>query len=105
LKSSPSVSRRGGSPATANGRLSARFAPSEASDTGSDDGGRKKKKNVRVSFEEEPVLLGKASDTEAPLGGSGAPKWSPIAEKEDEFEDFMKPRAALPVFGSIREKE
>ncbi|CAN9349997.1 unnamed protein product [Alternaria alternata] len=105
LKSSPSVSRRGGSPATANGRLSARFAPSEASDTGSDDGGRKKKKNVRVSFEEEPVLLGKATDTEAPIGGSGAPKWSPIAEKEDEFEDFMKPRAALPVFGSIREKE
>ncbi|KAL1799597.1 hypothetical protein ACET3X_003634 [Alternaria dauci] len=106
LKSSPSVSRRGGSPATANGRLSARFAPSEASDTGSEDGGRKKKKNVRVSFEEEPVLLGKATDTEAPShGGLGAPKWSPITEKEDEFEDFMKPRAALPVFGSIRDKE
>ncbi|KAG9193860.1 hypothetical protein G6011_03895 [Alternaria panax] len=106
LKSSPSVSRRGGSPATANGRLSARFAPSEASDTGSDDGGRKKKKNVRVSFEDEPVLLGKTTDTEAPSHGAlDAPKWSPIAEKEDEFEDFMKPRAALPVFGSIREKE
>ena len=108
LKNSPSVSRRGESPVASNGRLSARFAPSEASDTASDDGIRKKKKNVRVSFEEDPVLPGKTAHADAEVsshGGLGAPKWSPIAEKEDEFEDFMKPRAALPVFGSIREKE
>ncbi|KAI4714047.1 hypothetical protein J4E89_001497 [Alternaria sp. Ai002NY15] len=107
LKSSPSVSRRGESPAASNGRLFAKVAPSDASDTASDDGGRKKK-NVRVSFEEDPVLPSKPAqvDTVAqPHGGLSASKWSPIAEKEDEFEDFMKPRPALPSFGSIREKE
>jgi serine/arginine repetitive matrix protein 2 len=108
LKSSPSVSRRGESPAASNGRLFARVAPSEASDTASDDGGRKKKKSVRVSFEEDPVLSVKSihADADEPShGGLSASKWSPIAEKEDEFEDFMKPRPALPLFGSIREKE
>ncbi|RAR08151.1 hypothetical protein DDE82_002483 [Stemphylium lycopersici] len=108
LKASPSVSRRGESPIASNGRLYGRFASSEASDTASDDGTRRKKKTVRVSFEEDPIVVGKAAhaDTETSIqGGLGASKWSPIAEKEDEFEDLMKPRPALPLFGSIREKD
>jgi serine/arginine repetitive matrix protein 2 len=104
LKSSPSVSRRGESPMAPNGRHHSLTASSEVSDATSEEGGRKKKKNVRVSFEEEPVIAGTAAyaNTQAGLNQS---KWSPIVEKEDEFEDYMKPRAALPVFGSIRDKE
>ncbi|KAI2482301.1 Herpes BLLF1 domain containing protein [Pyrenophora tritici-repentis] len=105
LKASPSVSRRGESPATSIGRHSGWGASSDVSDTASDDGKRRKKKNVRVSFEEDPVVVAHV-DPEAPTQrGLSASRWSPIAEKEDEFEDFMKPRPALPSFGSIREKE
>lgn len=108
LKSSPSVSRRGNSPVSQNGRLSSRGAPSEASDTTS-DGGSGKKKAIRVSFEETPFITAPISKTvnttSAPPTGLGASKWSPTAEKDNEFEDFMKPRPALPSFGSVREKE
>ncbi|USP77528.1 hypothetical protein yc1106_04802 [Curvularia clavata] len=108
LKSSPSVSRRGESPLRSNGLLYTKGAPSEASDTASDDGGRRKKKNVRVSFEEDVVTSGASAPAhqEPPkYGGLGASKWSPIAEKDDEFEDLKKPRPALPSFGSIRDRE
>ncbi|KAE8870979.1 hypothetical protein PTNB29_01323 [Pyrenophora teres f. teres] len=107
LKASPSVSRRGESPATSIRHHSGWGASSDVSDTASDDGRRrkKKKKNVRVSFEEDPVVVAHV-DPEAPTQrGLSASRWSPIAEKEDEFEDFMKPRPALPSFGSIRERE
>jgi len=105
LKASPSVSRRGDSPAASIGRHSAWGAASDVSDTASDDGRRKKKKNVRVSFEEDPVVVAHVHDEVPTQRGLSASRWSPIAEKEDEFEDFMKPRPALPSFGSIREKE
>ncbi|KAF1829321.1 hypothetical protein BDW02DRAFT_510224 [Decorospora gaudefroyi] len=109
LKASPSVLRRGESPIARNGRLYSKGASSEASVTDSDDGGRKKKRSVRVSFEEDPVVAGAAAHTETNTStaqsGLSASKWSPIAEKEDELEDFMKPRPALPLFGSIRDKE
>lgn len=109
LKSSPSVSRRSHSPVASNGRLTSKSASSEASDATSDDGSRKKKKTVRVSFEQTPIVAGTSaySEADAPTSppGLSASKWSPTAEKEDEFEDFMKPRAALPVFGSIRDRE
>jgi serine/arginine repetitive matrix protein 2 len=104
LKASPSVSRRGESPMAPNGRLHSMTASSEVSDATSDEGGRKKKKTVRVSFEEEPAIAGTAAHADT-LGGLSQSRWSPIAEKENEFDDFMKPRAALPVFGSIRGKE
>ncbi|KAH7392387.1 hypothetical protein DE146DRAFT_139230 [Phaeosphaeria sp. MPI-PUGE-AT-0046c] len=108
LKSSPSVSRRGNSPAAQNGRLLSKGAPSEASDTTS-DGGSRKRRSIRVSFEETPVVAGTSAyaDAETPTSPSGlaASKWSPKTEKENEFDDFMKPRPALPSFGSIREKE
>ncbi|RMZ69963.1 MUC1 Extracellular alpha-14-glucan glucosidase [Pyrenophora seminiperda CCB06] len=105
LKSSPSVSRRGESPAVSTGRHSGWGVSSDVSDTASDDGTRKKKKNVRVSFEEDPVVVAHVDSEAPPQRGLGASRWSPIAEKEDEFEAFMKPRPALPSFGSIREKE
>ncbi|CAO2652169.1 Nn.00g004520.m01.CDS01 [Neocucurbitaria sp. VM-36] len=109
LKPSPSVSRRGSSPIAQNGRLQSRGASSEASDTTSEDG-TKKKRSVRVSFEEKPVIAGTAaySDVETPTSptGLGASKWSPAASnQDDEFTDFMKPRSALPSFSSIRDKD
>ncbi|KAH4967265.1 hypothetical protein HBI78_080650 [Parastagonospora nodorum] len=109
LKSSPSVSRRGTSPVSQNGRLLGRGIPSEVSDTTSDAGSSKKRRSVRVSFEEEAAVAGTSAyaDTASPATSSGlvASKWSPKSEKENEFEDFMKPRPALPLFGSIRDKE
>lgn len=109
LKSSPSVSRRGTSPVSQNGRLLGRGTPSEVSDTTSETGSSKKRRSVRVSFEEEPAVAGTSAyaDTASPTtsSGLGASKWSPKTEKENEFEDFMKPRPALPLFGSIRDKE
>ncbi|EMD85776.1 hypothetical protein COCC4DRAFT_76248 [Bipolaris maydis ATCC 48331] len=108
LKASPSVSRRGESPLRSNGLLHTRGASSEASDTASEEGGRRKKKNVRVSFEEDvvaPTTSVPAHPEPPSYGGLGASRWSPIAEKDDEFEDLKKPRPALPLFGSIRDKE
>jgi serine/arginine repetitive matrix protein 2 len=109
LKSSPSVSRRGHSPVSGNGRLLSKNASSEASDATSDEGSKKQKRNVRVSFDEAPVVAGTAAsgDVGTPVTPQGLSKskWSPIAEKDNEFEDFMKPRPALPLFGSIRDKE
>lgn len=109
LKSSPSVSRRSHSPVASNGRLTSKSASSDASDATSDAGSQKRKKSVRVSFEQTPIIASPAAGAgvDPPLTRSalGASRWSPIAEKENEFEDFMKPRAPLPVFGSIREKE
>ncbi|KAF2847361.1 hypothetical protein T440DRAFT_195168 [Plenodomus tracheiphilus IPT5] len=109
LKSSPSVSRRSHSPVASEGRLTSKSASSEASDAASDAGSQIRKKSVRVSFEQTPLVAGPAASAEVAEPethpGLAASKWSPIAEKDDEFEDFMKPRAPLPVFGSIREKE
>jgi serine/arginine repetitive matrix protein 2 len=109
LKSSPSVSRRGTSPVSQNGHLFNRSTASDVSDTTSETGSKKKSKSVRVSFEETPVVASSAAHVEPQTSptssGLGASKWSPQAEKENEFEDYMKPRPALPLFGSIREKE
>ncbi|KAF2027199.1 hypothetical protein EK21DRAFT_102739 [Setomelanomma holmii] len=109
LKSSPSVSRRSHSPVSQNGRLLSRGTPSETSDTTSDGGSKKNKKTVRVSFEEAPIVAGTSvfAEAETPTSpsGLGASKWSPKTEKDNEFEDFMKPRPALPTFGSVRGRE
>lgn len=113
LKVSPSVSRRGSSPITQNGYLQSEVqtkrTPSETSDAASDDGS-KKRKNFRVSFEDTPAIAGTSAYVEAETpttpSGLGASRWSPAAvEPTDEFEDFMKPRSALPSFSSIRAKE
>ncbi|KAF1919342.1 hypothetical protein BDU57DRAFT_138222 [Ampelomyces quisqualis] len=109
LKPSPSVSKRGNSPAAQNARFLSKGTPSEASDTTSDGASRKNQRSIRVSFEAEtaaagPSAHGDAGTPSAPTG-LNASKWSPNAEKENEIEDFMKPRPALPSFGSIRDKE
>ncbi|KAF1840216.1 uncharacterized protein K460DRAFT_348411 [Cucurbitaria berberidis CBS 394.84] len=109
LKPSPSVSRRGSSPITGDGHLQIRGAASEASDTTSEDGS-KKKRNFRVSFEEKPFVAGATAnaDADSPTSpaGLGASKWSQAAaEQEDDFTDFMKPRSALPSFSSIRDRD
>lgn len=105
LKPSPSVSRRGSSPITLNGHL----ASSETSDTASEDGSRKRR-NIRVSFEETPKIAGSAAyaepETPTTPPGLSTSKWSPQPDTQvDEFTDFMKPRSALPSFSSIRDKD
>ncbi|KAF9696335.1 hypothetical protein EKO04_005716 [Ascochyta lentis] len=109
LKSSPSVSRRSNSPLAPNGRgFSKTASVSGASDTASESGYGKKKKTVRVSFEQEPIVAGHSAygDMETPSSPAGPTsyKHTPAAQTEDEFEDFMKPRPALPSFGSVRDK-
>ncbi|KAF2646513.1 hypothetical protein P280DRAFT_388468 [Massarina eburnea CBS 473.64] len=105
LKPSPSPSRRSPSPIANDGRTMSRGAPSEVSDTISDDGTKKKK--LRVSFDEAPVIAGTSAyaDTEpTPVRtGLGASRWNP-AREEDDLDDYMKPRPVLPSFGSIRDK-
>lgn len=108
LKSSPSVSRRSHSPLGPNGRGYSKTASvSGASDTASESGyGPKKKKTVRVSFEQEPTIAGHAAygDMDAPVSPAGPTPSRPLPVVQDEFEDFMKPRPALPSFGSVRDK-
>jgi serine/arginine repetitive matrix protein 2 len=110
LKASPSASRRGSSPIAPNGRLLSRGAASETSDTNSEGGSKMKKRDVRVSFEDAPVVAGTSAyaDAGTPTSpvGLDASKWSSTrTEKDNEFGDFMKPRPALPTFGSVRERE
>lgn len=106
LKASPSVSRRNSSPIANNGRVVSKGTPSEASDTVSEDGTRKKK-GVRVSFEETPVIAGTSAygEIETPTSPTGLSqsRWS-TSNEEEELDDVMKPRPALPSFGSIRDK-
>lgn len=103
--------------------------PSEASDTNSllsadgQGGSVKKKKAARVSFEPDPEVVGVAAtalDADTPALPSpqtrDAPKkgWFGFGKTkqpelgtipaEDEIEDLMTPRPALPSFGSIRSK-
>ncbi|KAF2652564.1 hypothetical protein K491DRAFT_43578 [Lophiostoma macrostomum CBS 122681] len=106
LKSSPSVSRRNSSPLTSNGRVLSKGAPSEGSDNVSDDGRRKKKKSVRVSFDEDPVIAGTSAYSDEPMPspmGLSQSRWNTSSEVEH-LEDVMQPRPALPSFGSIRDK-
>ncbi|KAJ4295086.1 hypothetical protein N0V90_007095 [Kalmusia sp. IMI 367209] len=106
LKASPSVSRRSHSPLANDGRAISRGDASETSEAVLDDGGKKKKK-VRISFEEEPTVVGTSAyaDTDVPntFAGPSASKWDNVDEEEDP-DEFMKPRPVLPSFGSIRDK-
>ena len=111
LKSSPS---RGQSPTI--GRPTGRrasLAPGEASDTASnisEDGSRsvpKKKKSVRVSFEDDSVTVGRA-ESPKPKGRSW---FDLVREKNQEGavvdsdqDSGIKPMPTLPSFGSIRDR-
>jgi serine/arginine repetitive matrix protein 2 len=105
LKASPSVSRRGNSPVANDGRFVSRGPASEVSDAMSEDGIKKKKKAVRVSFDEDPVIAGTSAyaDAQSAEQGLGASMWSNADQEEED--DFMKPRPVLPSFGSVRDKE
>ena len=122
LKTSPS---RGHSPVVVRSGL----APSETSDTASqysDDGSRsasrRRKKNVRVSFDEESVLIGRAADPpdtlDSPVVLSPQSKAKPqswfdlVRDKKgqdsspDQDENgILKPMPALPSFGSVRGRD
>ena len=129
LKHSPSP--RGPSPAgvVPGGWNRPGQAPSEASDTTSvvsDDGYRsvtKKKKNVRVSFDDDPTVVGRSatppSSLESPIMFSPQSKdnakrgWFGMGRdrKREQFtsdyenEDAMKPIPTLPSFGSVRPRK
>ncbi|KAK6367977.1 uncharacterized protein PV06_09296 [Exophiala oligosperma] len=88
--------------------------PSESSDlsSASVDGGPKRKKSVRVSFDAQPEIVGTSDgvqSTESPnkekkswLGlGKAKPTLNTIPSNDD-MEELMKPRPQLPSFGSVR---
>ena len=113
LKHSPASSIRTNSPISSFSGGPGRAAPSEISDTISDDGNRlaaRKKKNVRVSFERDTLNDGTSEDTlkspESPVTSSQQTSWSarrPSIDFADEYlEEIMTPSPALPSFGSIR---
>ncbi|MCJ1307651.1 hypothetical protein MMC25_001298 [Agyrium rufum] len=117
-----STSQRGQSPA--NGLpIGGGLAPSEASDRSSiisDDSPNhlhRKKKNVRVSFEDQPIIVGESTNaiqgTDSPVIMSPQNKrggWFRDGKRQadkDEDEDsdgIMRPRPALPSFGSVRSR-
>ena len=119
LKSSPS---RGQSPTI--GRPTGRrasLAPGEVSDTASnisEDGSRsvpKKKKSVRVSFEDDSVTVGRAQSPPMSSDPQNKPKgrswFDLVREKNQEGtvidsdqDSVIKPMPTLPSFGSIRDR-
>ncbi|MCJ1416491.1 hypothetical protein MMC32_002829 [Xylographa parallela] len=129
LKHSPSS--RGPSPAgvVPGGWNRSGQAPSEASDTTSvvsDDGYRsmpKKKKNVRVSFDDDPTVVGRSatppSSLESPIifspqskdnakrgwFGTGRDRKREQPAGGSETDDVMKPIPTLPSFGSVRPRK
>jgi len=104
LKHSPSSSIRTSSPAAVN--TSPRPPPSETSDTTSItslDGVKpgKKKKNVRVSFDGDASGAGQETQR-PPQPISFSPRRSLSPAFNDENDETMQPRPALPTFGSVR---
>lgn len=121
LKYSPSS--RGPSPVGsvpgARNRRSGR-APSEASDTTSvisDEGFKgasRKKKSVRVSFDDDSIAVGRAASPESqnspvlmsPQNKESSSKWFNKKEETGSSKDSaIQPMPALPSFGSARERK
>ncbi|KXT11430.1 hypothetical protein AC579_9880 [Pseudocercospora musae] len=76
-----------------------RSPPSETSDTASQDGfTAKKKKSVRVSFDEQPHEIEASTASSPKVLARDRP---PMVDDLDD-EELMKPRPALPSFGSVR---
>lgn len=98
MKHSPSSSIRTGSP-MALATSPHRKAMSDTSDTPSVDGIGKKKKSVRVSFTEQPQEI-ESPNTPYSHASAGR-EVSPIVD--DDMDEIMKPRPALPSFGSVRQ--
>ena len=111
MKHSPSSSIRTSSPIANFIPGGGRGAPSEASDTMSEDGSKpppRKKKNVRVSFDEDAVIASPSAPLESPEASSPKgielSKWNSRTPSsvEGDVDEVMTPRPALPSFGSIR---
>ncbi|KAL4952243.1 hypothetical protein BDW69DRAFT_168110 [Aspergillus filifer] len=113
-----------------DGRLSGILRPgpplselSDATSVASDDGARpgNRKKSAKVSFDDEAEIVGVAAspptspDDSLPASPPGKSKsktsWfglhkrktsSPRSKDTDDFDGILKPRAALPSFGSVR---
>jgi len=91
LKHSPSSSVRTASP-------DVRFsAPSSEVGMSDSVGSLSKKKSNRVSFDEKPIIV---SGLQTSRYASQSPDRS--RGVDDDLEDIMKPRPALPSFGSVR---
>ncbi|GAM88507.1 hypothetical protein ANO11243_065400 [Dothideomycetidae sp. 11243] len=103
LKHSPSSSIRTNSPAATFNPSSPRLNGSDTSETMSmtsqDGKSGKKKKSARVSFDEGVVAP--LVDTEAGKSSSANRSRSP-GITDDDMNEMMKPRPALPSFGSVR---
>ncbi|KAI9698549.1 MAG: hypothetical protein M1820_007439 [Bogoriella megaspora] len=107
LKHSPG-SLRGTSPATSQ-TGGVRGTASDVSDTASqfsEDGKSvgKKKKRVRVSFDDGPVIVGIASSTTSTDHTTTARIGRPNPGEDDDS-DVLKPRPMLPSFGSVRDRK
>ena len=122
-QSNSSNSPRGPSPvgdipgAWGTGQGQALSEGSNDSNVNSEDQLKPRKKSVRVSFDETNVVVGEAAppvSTESPVVsspqtkrpwfsiGRGKKKDATVMEDDDEV---MKPRPALPFFGSVRERK
>lgn len=111
MKHSPSSSIRTSSPIANFIPGGGRGAPSEASDTMSEDGSKpppRKKKNVKVSFDEDAIIASPSAPQESPEASSPKgielSKWNSRTSSsvEGDVDEVMTPRPALPSFGSIR---
>ncbi|KAL9057993.1 MAG: hypothetical protein Q9162_001985 [Coniocarpon cinnabarinum] len=96
------ASPRNISPAQARDVIAFSDTGSVLSDESSVPGSGKKKKSVRVSFEERPMMVGQAADTtNSPINTV----LSPQDERKhggEEHDFSMGPRPMLPSFGSVR---
>jgi len=92
MKHSPAPSARAASPlAHYSNPKSPSSVTSETPSVASNDETVKKKKSVRVSFDSQPQVTSLASP--------GSPR---TFDDIDDDDDLMKPRPALPSFGSVR---
>jgi serine/arginine repetitive matrix protein 2 len=124
LKHSPSS--RGSSPngeipvGSSTNRISSLSEASDTSTVMSDERPHPKKKSVRVSFDDDSTVVRGQSDSpvssdtpvlQSPQGkrgwvsGMGRGRKTDLAEMDDSDDEIMKPRPALPSFGSVREKK
>ncbi|WPH05100.1 Hypothetical protein R9X50_00800100 [Acrodontium crateriforme] len=103
MKNSPASSIRTSSPMAYFGAQGPKGPSSETSDTqssASPNGAAKKKKSVRVSFDEHAQEFDYSPITPPMPQRSSARAVSPALV--DDMEEIMTPRPALPSFGSVR---
>jgi len=99
--------------------MPANVSETSGSPSGADEQVIPRKKSVRVSFDERSVIVGDAAPpvtTDSPIAPSpqvskrpwysiGRGKKKDTVSTDDEEDEIMKPRPALPSFGSVRERK